>query len=145
MSDSSDPFALQRFISAQEEVYEHVLKELQHGQKRSHWMWYIFPQMDGLGVSAMSRFYAIKSIDEARAYLQHPILGKRLIECSRTVWLIKNRSVREIFGSPDDMKFKSCMTLFEIVAPSNSIFTKLLEDLFSNERDNKTVQLIKNE
>lgn len=103
-------------------------------------MWFIFPQIAGLGSSETSRFYAIKSIDEARGYLQHPLLGPRLIECAEAVLSNRGLSARDIFGSPDDMKLKSCMTLFGYISPSNSVFDKVLDQYFAGERDSETVQ-----
>ncbi|HUL18269.1 MAG TPA: DUF1810 domain-containing protein [Steroidobacteraceae bacterium] len=108
----SDPFNLERFTRAQEPLYARVREELAAGEKRGHWMWFIFPQLAGLGSSAMARRYAIGSLAEARAYLQHPLLGARLIECTALVNACSGRTVEEIFGYPDDLKFRSCMTLF---------------------------------
>ncbi len=108
----SDPHDLQRFVDAQNPVFDQVLSELQAGHKRSHWMWFIFPQIRGLGASPMANRYAISSIAEARAYLGHPILGPRLRECTRLVTEIEGRTIAEIFGYPDDLKFRSSMTLF---------------------------------
>src|ERR1044071_10478522 len=105
--DPRAPFDLQRFVSVQERIYRDVVAELRDGRKRSHWMWFIFPQIEGLGFSATSQHYAIKSPQEARAYLQHPVLGARLVECAETVLQITGRSAAEIFGSPDDMKLRS--------------------------------------
>src|SRR5712671_4098617 len=111
-----DPFDLRRFLSAQEDTYARVVAELRSGQKRSHWMWFIFPQIDGLGHSATTKHFAIKSIQEARQYLTHPVLGTRLVECAEAVLAVEGRSIAEIFGYPDDLKLKSSMTLFESVA-----------------------------
>ena len=113
---ANDPFDLDRFLKAQKGDYEIVLSEIKDGQKRSHWMWYIFPQIDGLGFSSMSIRYAIKSIDEAKEYLNHPVLGARLLECARAVIDVEGRSIAEIFGSPDDLKLRSCATLFASVS-----------------------------
>ena len=107
-----DPFDLERFLTAQAPIYDQVRRELAAGAKRSHWMWFIFPQIAGLGLSATSRHFAITSLDEARAFLRHPVLGQRLVECTALVNRVDDRSARQIFGSPDDMKFHSCMTLF---------------------------------
>src|SRR3954451_18865691 len=109
---TDDSFSLARFIEAQESVYPAVLGELREGRKRTHWMWFVFPQIQGLGRSSTAQNYAISSIDEARAYLQHPVLGARLRECTQLVNAIEDRTVLEIFGSPDDLKFHSSMTLF---------------------------------
>ena len=139
--DRDDPFNLARFISAQEGVYKAVLAESKNGRKRSQWMWYIFPQLEGLGKSTTSKYYAIKSREEALAYLNHPVLGSRLIECANTVLAVKRRTVSEIFGYPDDLKLKSSMTLFSCVA-SNSVFVRLLDKYFQGERDVRTLQLL---
>jgi uncharacterized protein (DUF1810 family) len=139
-----DPFDLGRFTSAQERVYETVLGELRSGWKRSHWIWYIFPQIAGLGHSSTSKHYAIKSIEEARAYLNHPILGARLKECAEAVLAVQGRTVSQIFGYPDDMKLKSSMTLFAAVTEDpNSVFVRVLEKYFRGERDAMTLQLLK--
>lgn len=136
-----DPFSLARFISAQEGVYDRVLAELKDGTKRSHWMWYIFPQLEGLGRSTTSKYYAIHSREEALAYLNHPVLGSRLIECANIVLTVKGRTASEIFGYPDDLKLKSSMTLFARVA-SNSVFVSVLDKYFQGERDARTLQLL---
>jgi uncharacterized protein (DUF1810 family) len=137
-----DRFDLARFISAQKDDYARALAEIQSGRKRSHWMWYIFPQIDGLGSSATAQYYAIKSIDEARAYLDHPILGSSLIECARAVLQVNGRSATEIFGWPDDLKLKSCATLFAQVSPAGSVFEKIIEKYFDGKRDEKTLRLL---
>lgn len=142
MSSEVDPFNLDRFVSAQEGIYGNVLAELRSGQKRTHWMWFIFPQFDGLGYSATSKHYAIKSKAEAQQYLNHPILGKRLVECVEAVLGIKGRSASAIFGSPDDMKLKSSMTLFAAVTPPESVFARVLDAYFSGNRDSKTLSLM---
>ena len=139
-----DPFDLNRFKSAQERVYGTVLAELKSGRKRSHWIWFIFPQIEGLGHSSTSQFYAIKSIEEARRYLKHPVLGARLVECAETVLGVEGRSVSDIFGYPDDMKLKSSMTLFaSVTEDTNSVFVRVLEKYFHGERDERTLQLLK--
>ena len=139
-----DPFDLNRFTSAQERVYGTVLAELKSGRKRSHWIWFIFPQIEGLGHSSTSQFYAIKSIEEARRYLKHPVLGARLVECAETVLGVEGRSVSDIFGYPDDMKLKSSMTLFaSVTEDTNSVFVRVLEKYFHGERDERTLQLLK--
>lgn len=127
MRTSDDPYDLQRFVDAQHAVYETVLAELRQGEKRSHWMWFVFPQIAGLGHSAMSKKFSIKSLDEARAYLRHPILGPRLIECTTLVNEIEGRTLHDIFGYPDDLKFRSCVTLFAQAAPSIPIFQQALQ------------------
>jgi uncharacterized protein (DUF1810 family) len=143
MTETSDPYNLNRFLKAQEGVYEQALSEIQRGQKRSHWMWYLFPQFKGLGFSPTSKRYSIKSIDEAKAYLDHPVLGSRLVECTEAVLKVEGRSAHDIFGSPDDLKLKSCATLFEYVSPKESVFEQLLDQYFQGERDQKTLNLIK--
>ena len=141
-TDPDDPYDLNRFLSAQEGAYARALAELKGGQKRTHWMWYIFPQIDGLGYSPTAKFYAIKSIEEARQYLNHPVLGKRLFECTEAVLASKGRSVSEIFGYPDDLKFKSSMTLFEKIAGSGSVFSSALDRYCHGERDTMTLSLL---
>jgi uncharacterized protein (DUF1810 family) len=138
MPKADDPYDLQRFVDAQNRVYDVVRAELERGRKQSHWMWFIFPQIAGLGRSAMSMRYAISSLEEAKAYLNHPILGSRLRECTRLVTLVQGRSVYEILGSPDDMKFHSCLTLFAKAAPEDSIFRDALERYFDGEEDSLT-------
>jgi uncharacterized protein (DUF1810 family) len=137
-----DPHGLARFVLAQQEIYESVLAELGSGQKRSHWMWFIFPQIEGLGHSATSRYYAIKSLDEARAYLSHGVLGARLVECCEILLGLKGKSAADIFGFPDDLKLRSSMTLFAEAAESGSVFERVLEKYFNEERDKKTEDLL---
>lgn len=137
-----DPFNLRRFVSAQEPVYPAVLTELRHGRKRTHWMWFIFPQYQGLGYSSTSKHYAIKSVEEARQYLSHPLLGSRLVECAEIVLHTNGRSASEIFGSPDDMKLHSSMTLFAALSDSESIFSRVLDKYFQGKRDTKTLDLL---
>jgi len=138
---AGDPYDLRRFVDAQADAFERALAELQRGQKRTHWMWYIFPQFDGLGFSSTSTRYSIKSIAEAKAYLCHPVLGPRLMECAEAVVRIEGRSAFEIFGSPDDVKLRSCATLFACVSPVGSVFDRLLGKYFHGERDGKTLRL----
>ncbi len=140
--DKDDPHDLDRFLQAQASDFDRALSELKRGQKRSHWMWYIFPQIDGLGFSSTSKRYAIKSADEARAYLDHPVLGPRLLECAETVMRVEGRSATEIFGSPDDMKLRSCATLFSSVLPAGSVFDRLLTKYYQGERDERTLQIL---
>jgi uncharacterized protein (DUF1810 family) len=133
---------LQRFVDAQQSDYSLALSEIKNGKKRSHWMWYIFPQILGLGSSETSRFYAIKSMNEAEAFLRHPLLGKRLIEiCNALVQLSRN-DAREIFGSPDDLKLQSSMTLFSILPEADPVFNKVLEKFFNGKKDKKTIDII---
>lgn len=140
--DAADRHDLNRFVQAQKNDYERALSEVKSGQKRSHWMWYIFPQFDGLGFSPTSKRYAIKSLAEAKAYLSHPILGPRLIACAEAALQVEGRSAYEIFGSPDDMKLKSCATLFASVSPAGSLFHQLLDKFFHGDRDHKTLRLL---
>ncbi|MGZ8157579.1 MAG: DUF1810 domain-containing protein [Methylobacter sp.] len=142
MTNANDTIDLSRFVNAQENIYDSALAELRAGQKRSHWMWYIFPQIDGLGHSATSKHYAIKSLEESRQYLNHPVLGKRLLECAEAVFTIEGRSISEIFGYPDDLKLKSSMTLFAHVAGPGSVFARILDKHFNGERDGLTLQLL---
>ena len=141
-SDHPDPFDLERFVRAQESDYRRALEEIAAGRKRSHWMWYIFPQFAGLGLSSTSRHYAIGSLDEARAYLAHPILGPRLIECAGATLTVEGRSAHDIFGSPDDMKLRSSATLFALVSPEDSVFQRVLEPYFDGKRDERTLDLV---
>ncbi len=122
MPSNDDPYDLRRFVDAQNPVIEQVISELRDGQKRSHWMWFIFPQIQGLGYSPMARRFAISSLEEANAYLQHPVLGPRLVECTKLVNETQGLTIHHIFGSPDDLKFRSCMTLFSHATPANSVF-----------------------
>jgi len=139
---AADPHNLNRFVQAQEDVYEQALAEIRSGRKQSHWMWYIFPQFEGLGFSSTSRHYSIKSIAEARAYLDHPVLGPRLTECAEAALGVAGWSALEIFGSPDDIKLRSCATLFAAVSPAGSVFHRLLDRFFQGEGDGKTLRLI---
>ncbi len=138
-----DPFDLQRFVAAQEPVYDRVCAELRDGQKRSHWMWFIFPQIQGLGHSAMAIRYAIGSRDEALAYLAHGVLGTRLRDCTGLVNAVEGRSILQILGSPDDMKFRSCVTLFGAVAEDNAVFKQALAKYFDGVPDARTLSLLK--
>ncbi|HUA16739.1 MAG TPA: DUF1810 domain-containing protein [Verrucomicrobiae bacterium] len=138
-SSEVDPFRLERFVEAQASTFRWVLAELRAGAKMGHWMWFIFPQIRGLGRSPTSIEYAISGRDEARAYLAHPLLGPRLKECTRLVLEVENRSAEQIFGSPDDMKFRSCMTLFAQVAPDDDIFVRALQKYFRGIPDRLTL------
>ena len=140
--DAADPYDLTRFVQAQERDYEQAISEIRSGRKQSHWMWYIFPQFEGLGFSTTSQHYAIKSIGEAEAYLRHPVLGPRLLECARATLGLREQSASEVFGSPDDMKLRSCATLFASVSPAGSVFEQLLDKYFGGERDDKTLKLL---
>lgn len=138
----TDPFELQRFVEAQQDTYERALAELRAGRKRSHWMWFVFPQIAGLGASPMAQRYAIASLEEAAAYLAHPILGPRLLACTEAVAHHAGSSANAIFGSPDDMKFRSCMTLFAEIAPDDALFDTALHLFYDGRRDQKTLDLI---
>ena len=140
MSDQ-DRYDLQRFVDAQEHVYERALSEIKSGRKRSHWMWFIFPQIDGLGASSMSKRYAIRSIAEAKAYLDHPLLGPRLLESAEAALAVQTSSALELFGSPDDMKLRSCATLFARVSSEDSVFSQLINKYFDGKPDDRTLQL----
>jgi len=137
----TDPFDLQRFVEAQAPVYPRVLSELRRGRKQSHWMWFIFPQLAGLGHSAMARLYALSSREEAAAYLVHGVLGPRLRECTALVNAVEGRTIREILGSPDDLKFRSSMTLFAAVS-SEPEFTASIEKFYGGAPDQKTLELL---
>ena len=137
-----DPHDLNRFVEAQVSDYDRAIYEIRSGRKVSHWMWYIFPQFAGLGTSPIARRYAIRSIEEAEAYLRHPVLGARLIECAQAAQNVGGRSAREIFGSPDDLKLRSCATLFAAVSTPESVFHRLIEKYFQGEPDARTLQLM---
>jgi uncharacterized protein (DUF1810 family) len=138
----NDPHDLERFVQAQRTSYAQALAELREGRKRSHWMWYVFPQFEGLGHSTMSERYAIRSRAEAEAYLRHPTLGPRLVECCEAVMGVRGRSAHDIFGSPDDLKLRSCATLFAAVSPTGSVFHRLLDAFFEGRRDERTLALM---
>lgn len=140
--DAGDPYDLDRFVQAQTGDYAQALAEITSGRKRSHWMWYIFPQVDGLGRSAIATRYAITSVAEATAYLRHPVLGPRLRECAEAALGVEGRSAHEIFGSPDDMKLRSCATLFACVSPEGSVFHRVLDQYFQGTPDRKTLGLL---
>jgi uncharacterized protein (DUF1810 family) len=142
MDTPGDPYDLSRFLQAQEGDYDRALAEIRAGNKRTHWMWYIFPQLDGLGFSPTARHYAIKSLAEARAYLEHPVLGPRLRECAEAAVGVEGRSASAIFGSPDDLKLRSCATLFACVSPPGSVFERLLDRFYGGGRDDKTLRLL---
>lgn len=143
-STKNDPHDLHRFITAQEPVYPTVLAELKSGQKRTHWMWFIFPQVAGLGFSPTSQYYAIHSLEEARQYLAHPLLGARLRECAEAVLAAEGRSASQIFGYPDDLKLKSSMTLFARAADDpHSVFVRVLDKYFHGKQDTKTLDILK--
>jgi uncharacterized protein (DUF1810 family) len=139
---ASDPDDLARFVRAQDGVYEQALSEIRRGHKRTHWMWFVFPQLDGLGSSPTAKQYAIKSPGEARAYLAHPVLGPRLQECVHGLLALEGKSASEIFGFPDDLKLRSCATLFGAISPPGSIFQRLLEKYFPDGPDPRTLRLL---
>ena len=137
-----DPYDLQRFADAQERVYDRVLAELRRGRKASHWMWFVFPQIAGLGASSTAQRYAISSVDEARAYLAHPVLGPRLHECAALAAAVPAGSASQVFGYPDDLKLRSSMTLFARAAPEEPVFRQVLERYFDGAEDPRTVELL---
>ncbi|MDF2077612.1 DUF1810 domain-containing protein [Pseudomonas mendocina] len=136
----NDPFDLTRFVEAQQRDYARALDELCAGAKRSHWIWYVFPQLRGLGRSEMAERYGISGLDEARAYLAHPLLGPRLEDCARALLSHRGRSARQIMGSPDDLKLRSSMTLFQAAAPQQPLFAEVLQAFYDGERDAATLQ-----
>jgi uncharacterized protein (DUF1810 family) len=138
----SDSYKLDRFLEAQAADYDTALAEIRSGRKRSHWMWYVFPQIAGLGVSETSQYFAIRNLAEAKAYLAHPILGPRLIECADALLALDGRTAREIFGSPDDLKLRSSATLFAHVSPARSAFQRVLEKYFDGASDERTLRLL---
>jgi uncharacterized protein (DUF1810 family) len=143
MSDiAKDPFDLERFVSAQRGIYETAREELSRGAKRSHWMWFIFPQVAGLGTSPMAVRYAITSRAEGEAYLAHPVLGTRLRECARALLDVTGTSAEEVMGRPDDMKLKSSMTLFAALSPPDSAFHSVLGRYFAGETDLRTIEFL---
>jgi uncharacterized protein (DUF1810 family) len=139
---SGDVFELERFVSAQADLIEQVCRELADGQKRTHWMWFVFPQLRGLGQSATAHRYGLSGLEEAHAYLQHPVLGPRLVECTSLVNAVRHRSAHDIFGSPDDLKFRSSMSLFSRVPRSSPVFLWALENYFGGVPDPRTLQLL---
>jgi uncharacterized protein (DUF1810 family) len=142
-SDSAaDCFNLQRFVEAQDGEFDQALAEIRRGRKSSHWMWFIFPQIAGLGSSAMSQQYAISGLLEAEAYLAHPVVGPRLKECAEAAIQVPAKTARDIFGSPDDMKLRSSATLFSRVSPADSVFHRLLDRFFDGEPDRQTLEIL---
>jgi uncharacterized protein (DUF1810 family) len=139
---TSETFDLQRFVQAQESTFATALAELRAGAKRTHWMWFIFPQIAGLGHSPTAQYYALSGLDEARAYLRHPLLGRRIVECTEAVNAVRGRSALEIFGRPDDLKFRSSMTLFEEAAPTVGAFARALDLYFDGIRDPRTIEIL---
>ena len=141
---TADAFHLARFLTAQEPIFDTALVELRRGRKESHWVWFIFPQAAGLGTSPMAQRYAISSLEEARAYLSHPILGPRLLECCKALLDVDGRSAPEIMGSPDDLKLRSSMTLFSLAGCSHPEFDQVLTKYFEGKHDHRTLELLQN-
>jgi uncharacterized protein (DUF1810 family) len=139
-----DPHNLQRFVTAQSPIYAQVLRELRNHHKTTHWIWFIFPQIQGLGLSAISQRFAIQSLAEATAYLAHPILGTRLLECTQLVLDARALPIRQILGTPDDLKFHSSMTLFAQVTPTNQLFAEAIQAFFAGHPDNQTLTILRN-
>ena len=137
-----DPHDLRRFLEAQDGVHAQALAELRRGSKRSHWMWFVFPQLAGLGVSSTANRYGIRSLEEARAYLMHPVLGARLLACAAAILSVEGRGATDILGTPDDLKLRSCATLFGLVAEPGSVFEQLLAKYYGGDRDRKTLRLL---
>ena len=135
-------YDLSRFLEAQKNSYDTALREIKAGRKRSHWMWYIFPQIRGLGYSAMAQHYAIRDLGEAREYLRHPVLGPRLIEISEALLALEESDPRRVMGSPDDLKLRSCMTLFQSAAPDQSVFGKVLDKFYGGSPDGRTLEIL---
>ena len=138
----ADPFDLERFVSAQSGSYARALDEIRAGRKRSHWIWFVFPQIRGLGLSPTSQHYGISGIDEARAYMSHPILGPRIVECAEALLALKGRTASAIMPYPDDLKLRSSMTLFERVAGPDSVFSRVVEKYYQGHRDERTLELL---
>jgi uncharacterized protein (DUF1810 family) len=138
----NDLYRLDRFVNAQQKVFEQVVSELRAGRKTGHWMWYVFPQIYGLGSSSMAREFEISSLAEAKAYLQHPILGSRLIQCAQLVVDADRRSIAEIFDYPDDLKFRSSMTLFMRAGPKDAVFKNALGKYFGGTVDARTLEAL---
>ena len=135
-------YDLSRFLEAQNNSYDTALREIRAGRKRSHWMWYIFPQIQGLGYSAMAQHYAIRDLGEAREYVQHPLLGPRLIEISEALLSLDESDPRRVMGSPDDLKLRSCMTLFQCAAPDQPVFGKVLDKFYGGQPDGRTLEIL---
>lgn len=142
MDDDAEPHDLKRFVQAQASCYPQALTEVRAGHKRTHWMWFVFPQLQGLGSSSTARHYAIRDLEEARAYLAHPVLGPRLLECTTALLAHTGRSARAIFGTPDDRKLRSCLTLFAQASAPGSVFERVLAKYFDGEPDARTLELL---
>ena len=145
MPSTTDRYHLKRFVDAQEQAFDNVLTELKRGRKYGHWIWFIFPQLKGLGLSPTSEFYGITSLDEAKAYLQHPVLGPRLVQCTELAIAIQSSDAEEILGQIDAMKFRSCMTLFAAADPGQRLFSQALEKYFAGEGDPLTLSYLRKE
>lgn len=143
-SPVDDPYDLARFVEAQESVYPQALEELRRGRKETHWMWFVFPQLAGLGTSFMATRYALQGLDEARAYLEHPVLGPRLRECCRAILSLPETSAHAIFGSPDDLKLRSSVTLFSQADAEPSEFAAVLDRFFGSSPDTRTLERLRN-
>ena len=143
VNDAADPYDLARFLAPQERDYQLAISEIRSGRKESYWMWYVFPQFEGLGLSSMSRHYAIKSTAEANAYLRHQILGPRLLESANAVLALEGRTASSVFGSPDNMKLQSCATLFAAVSPTGSVFEQILHKYFGGVSDPRTLDMLR--
>ncbi len=137
-----DPAGLDKFVSAQARDYDTALEEIRNGRKRSHWMWYIFPQLQGLGFSQTAQYYGIRDLEQARDYMHHPILGPRLVEISEALLALDCSNPGAVMGYPDDLKLCSCMTLFEIAAPEQPVFARVIEKFYSGRRDRLTLELL---
>ena len=137
-----DPFHLERYVIAQKDTYAQALSELRRGQKQTHWMWFVFPQFDGLASSHTARFYAIKSTEEAEAYLHHPVLGLRLLESFEVILAIEGKAAKEILGFPDDLKLRSSATLFSVLPPHNPVFSQVIARFYEDGPDQRTLELV---
>lgn len=136
-------YDLDRFVRAQARDYDAALREIRSGRKRSHWMWYVFPQLQGLGFSSTAQYYGIRDLGEAKAYMAHPVLGPRLAEISEALLALDSSDPSAVMGYPDDLKLRSCMTLFELAAPEQPVFARVLEKYYSGRRDGRTLELLK--
>ncbi len=145
LTSTGDPYGLERFVDAQDRVYDEVCAELDRGHKTTHWMWFVFPQIRGLGLSAAARHYAISSLEEARAYLRHPLLGPRLRDGVQRVQAVEGRTAQQILGSPDDLKFRSCLTLFAVASGGEPLFEAALGKFYGGEYDPRTLELLEEE
>ena len=137
-----DPAGLDRFVKAQQYDYDTALREIRAGRKRSHWMWYSFPQLQGLGFSSTAQFYGIRDLEEAKDYMEHPVLGARLVEISEALLPLETSDPGTVMGYPDDLKLRSCMTLFELAAPDQPVFAQVLEKYYGGHRDRRTLELL---